>query len=204
MSGRHRGPSWWMDALFVIGSACFALGAAPGFSSAAAPETVANVFFVGSIFFTSAAATQYWLAGERHLLTWRPRDLAWLASIVQLAGTLWFNLNTWDARDPTLDAQQENLRVWTPDMIGSVCFLVASGLAVLVVGGGRRPWAKGREGWVATLNLLGSVFFMVSALAAYALPDTGDLLDATLVNSGTFLGALCFLIAARMEITLSG
>ena len=54
---------------------------------------------------------------------------------------------------------------------------------------------------MAALNLLGSVFFMASAIAAYVLPDTGDLLDASVANSGTFLGAVCFLVAARIEIT---
>jgi hypothetical protein len=41
---------------------------------------------------------------------------------------------------------------------------------------------------------------MAAAIAAFVLPDTGDLLDASVVNSGTLLGALCFLVAARIEI----
>jgi hypothetical protein len=54
---------------------------------------------------------------------------------------------------------------------------------------------------VAGLNLLGSIFFMAAAVAAFVVPDTDDLLDASLANSGTFLGAICFLVAARIEIT---
>ena len=42
---------------------------------------------------------------------------------------------------------------------------------------------------------------MASAIAAYVVPDTGDLLDTSVANSGTFLGAVCFLVAARIEIT---
>ena len=54
--------------------------------------------------------------------------------------------------------------------------------------------------WIATINMVGSIFFMASALAAFVLPDTGDLLDASLANTGTFLGALCFFWAARLLV----
>ena len=62
------------------------------------------------------------------------------------------------------------------------------------------------RGWrIAGLNLLGSVFFMAAAIAAFVLPDSDVLLDASLANSGTFLGApLCFLVAARIDITPDG
>ncbi len=188
-----------MDALFMVGSACFALGAFQPFASAVAPNLVVAVFFVGSLFFTSAAMLQYLQTTGGKLWSWQPSDLAWAAAGIQLIGTLWFNVNTAAARLTGLDAQQENLRVWTPDYIGSVCFLVASLLAVRTLT--RPPWRAGRPWRVAGLNLLGSVFFMAAAIAAYVLPDTGDLLDASVANSGTLLGALCFLVAARIEIT---
>ena len=154
-----------------------------------APNTVVAVFFVGSLFFTSAATLQYLQTTGGKLRSWQPADLAWAAALIQLIGTLWFNVNTVAARLTGLDAQQENLRVWTPDYIGSVCFLVASLLAVKTPRA-RPPWRAGRPWRVAGLNLLGSVFFMAAAIAAYVLPDTGDLLDASVANSGTFLGAL--------------
>jgi hypothetical protein len=188
-----------MDALFMVGAFCFALGAVPGFASVVAPNTVVAVFFVGSLFFTSAATLQYLQTTGGRLRSWQPADLAWAAALIQLVGTLWFNVNTAAARLTGLDARQENLRVWTPDFIGSVCFLVASGLAVATLT--RPPWHAGRPWRVAALNLLGSVFFMAAAVAAFVLPDTGDLLDASVANSGTFLGAVCFLVAARIEIT---
>lgn len=192
MVHRARTRAWWMDVLFIIGSACFALGSFPGFSSAAAPNTVVVVFFVGSLFFTSAAAIQLSLARAA-----RPGPV-WAAAAVQLIGTLWFNVNTFAARRTDLEAEQEILRVWTPDFIGSICFLLASWLAIAALDD--RRWAADRPWWVAALNLLGSFFFMVAALAAFVLPDSGDLLDATLANTGTFLGALCFLIAARLDL----
>ncbi len=42
---------------------------------------------------------------------------------------------------------------------------------------------------------------MAAAVAAFVLPDSGDLVDATVANTGTFLGALCFLVAARIDIS---
>jgi hypothetical protein len=51
---------------------------------------------------------------------------------------------------------------------------------------------------VAAINLLGSVFFGLAALAAFVRPATGDLLSASIANGGTFLGALCFFWGARL------
>ena len=48
------------------------------------------------------------------------------------------------------------------------------------------------------LNLLGSVAFGVAALAAFVLPTTGEVLNITLVNVGTFIGAICFLLGAYL------
>ena len=50
------------------------------------------------------------------------------------------------------------------------------------------------------LNLLGSMFFGVSAIGAYVSPDTGDVTNLRWDNGGTFPGALCFLVAAVMLI----
>jgi hypothetical protein len=55
-----------------------------------------------------------------------------------------------------------------------------------------------RDWWVAAVNLLGSVFFLLAALAAYVRPTTGDLLDASMANTGTLLGGVCFFWAARL------
>jgi hypothetical protein len=177
----------------MIGSFCFALGSVPGFSSAVSSSVVGAVFFTGSLFFTSAALLQ---------LLQSARGIEWVASAVQLVGTLWFNLNTFDAMQAGLTTRQEDLRVWTPDFVGSICFLVSSWMAVGVVC--HAPWCVDRGNtawWISAANLLGSVFFMLSAIAAFDLPDTHSMLDATLANSGTFLGAVCFFWAARLQIT---
>ncbi|MBK9180182.1 MAG: hypothetical protein IPM45_11585 [Acidimicrobiales bacterium] len=201
---------WWIGVLFMVGSACFAVASLPGVSSVAPAGVVGTTYFVGSVFFTSAAYLQYvesvntparTSGGRRRvrLLAWQPQRIDWWASAVQLVGTLWFNVSTFEAMASGLGARQQDLRVWTPDLLGSVCFLVSSWLAVGEVchrwwrwSGRDTPW------WIANLNLIGSVWFMASALAAFVAPDTGDLLDAALANSGTLLGAVCFFWAARL------
>ena len=198
---------WWVAVLFMVGSFCFALGAVPGFSSLVSPGVVGLVFFVGSIFFTSAGYSQFVQsinAGRPpdtrlRMFAVQPRRIDWWACAVQSVGTLWFNVNTFAAMRTGFTTQQELLRVWTPDFLGSICFLVASELAIMEV---CHAWFSWRDRdvswWIVVLNMVGSIFFMISALAAYVVPDTVDLLDASLANSGTFLGAVCFLWGARL------
>jgi hypothetical protein len=177
----------------MIGSFLFALGSCPGYQSAVPSKVAGLTYFVGSIFFTSAAFFQLIQSHTR-------LDIS--ASAIQFVGTLWFNLNTFDAMQTYWSAHQENLAIWTPDFVGSICFLVASWMAMLSVC--KKPWCVHRSDslwWVNAVNLLGSVFFMISAIAAFVLPSTNELIDASAANSGTFLGALCFLWAARLSIT---
>ena len=44
--------------------------------------------------------------------------------------------------------------------------------------------------------MLGSIFFGISAVGAFVLPETGLPLNVFLVNMGTFAGGVCFLVAA--------
>ena len=96
---------------------------------------------------------------------------------------------------------QENRLVWRPDVVGSVCFLVASYLAWAEVchSVGRLRFRE-LSWWIVALNLLGSGFFGISAIGAYVNPDTDEVTNLRWDNGGTFLGALCFLIAAVMLI----
>ena len=127
--------------------------------------------------------------------------LDWWASAIQFAGTLLFNLNTYDAMQAGLDANSYDRRVWTPDVLGSICFLVASWLAYAEAGHGWVSWRPDDLGWViATLNLAGSIFFGLSAIGAYVISSTGEILSAALANGGTFLGAIGFLVAAALLI----
>ena len=51
---------------------------------------------------------------------------------------------------------------------------------------------------MAALNYVGSIFFMLSALGAYTLSTTGDMVNITWVNAGTFVGAVCFFLGAYL------
>ena len=62
-----------------------------------------------------------------------------------------------------------------------------------------RIWDPTSRTWeTAWLNLVGSVAFGVSAIAAYTVPESGEVVNAALVNLGTFVGALCFLGGALL------
>lgn len=204
--------AWWIGVLFAIGSVCFALGATPGYARLVGTDADDVTFFVGSIFFTSAALLQYLEvanatrtvapAGRRarpRLLTWEPGRIDWWATVVQLVGTLFFNASTFHALDTALDASQVNQLVWRPDVYGSICFLVASGLAWAEVGHGWLSWRpRSLSWWIALLNLAGSVAFGVSAVAAKVVSTDGQLRNLALVNLGTFLGALGFLVGGLL------
>lgn len=205
---RKRG--WWIAILFMIGSSAFALGSFPPTASLLGSAAGA-VFFAGSIFFTSAAYLQYYEASNEgdsvtgddrtsRLLGLRPQSLGWWASVVQLVGTLFFNLSTFTAMGD-LSALQEEALVWAPDALGSIAFLVASGLALVEVCGRLWCWNLDSREWrIAGINMAGSIAFGISAVGAHVLLPTGDLNNATVANSFTFIGAVMFLIGAALLI----
>jgi hypothetical protein len=184
-----------MAVLFVVGAACFTLGGIVTQWSAVSRPAIGYVFFVGSIFFTTAAALQY----AESLGSGRGID--WMSSLVQLAGTILFNVSTFAALRHNLSTHQVNARVWAPDAFGSIAFLVSSGMAFYGV---RHRWwcfEWGSRDWnVAALNLLGSIAFGVSAIASLVEPSTGEPVSAHVANSGTSLGGICFLVAAAILI----
>jgi hypothetical protein len=195
----------WTAVLFIVGSVLFALGALPFYSEAVGLRVCALTFFVGSLFFTGAAFLQYREAGaalpggpHRHTLAvWAPRNLGWLACVVQLAGTLWFNWSTVNALRTNLDAALADQRVWRPDALGSIAFLIASGLALADASRSADPSRPRSRTWkIGVVNLAGSVAFGVSAVASYVVPASGDLWNAELTNLGTLAGAVCFLVGA--------
>ena len=203
---------WWIAILFMVGSLCFALGSVPGYASLVGVVADSATFFVGSIFFTSAGYLQFAEvvntepsaeagAHRFRFASWEPRRIDWLATSIQLAGTVFFNVSTLRALIESLDAAPASLLSWRPDALGSVCFLVASWLAFAEAGDGWLSWRLRDLGWsIAGLNLVGSVFFGLSAIGAYIIPSTGDLLNAAVANGGTFLGAVCFLVGAALLI----
>ena len=127
-----------MGVLFAIGSACFAVASFASQWGSVSRPGIGVTFFAGSVFFTSAAFLQ--LRGSR---THSDK----VASLIQFAGTLFFNVSTFAAMNTALDTKQIDLRVWAPDVFGSICFLVSSWLLYRAV---RRPT---REWRIAALTL---------------------------------------------------
>jgi hypothetical protein len=204
-----RARGWWIAVLFAVGSALFVLGALPSYVAAVGVRWDSVTFFLGSLFFTSAAFLTYREAvdaapvGEnpsrRRVFVFQPRRIDWWASAVQLAGTLYFNVSTGAAMQVDLVAQSADRYVWRPDVIGSICFLVASALAWFEVCHGWIAWRpRSWSWWITLVNLLGSIAFGVSAVASYVIPATGALRDAAQANLGTLVGAMLFLVGALL------
>jgi hypothetical protein len=98
---------------------------------------------------------------------------------VQFVGTLYFNVSTGVAMVTDLSAQAAHRHVWRSDAIGSVCFLVSSGLAWYEVCHGWSAWRPRDRSWRITLaNLIGSIAFGISAVAGYINPVTGQVYNA--------------------------
>ena len=58
---------------------------------------------------------------------------------------------------------------------------------------------KARDWQAEWVNMIGCVAFGVSALGAFV-TESGVTADALLANAGTFIGALCFLVAALLVL----
>jgi hypothetical protein len=207
------GRTWAMAVMFSVGSLCFAVGSLPAYVEAVPARVDGMTFFVGSVFFTAASYVAYaevanrpdHLSGgpRRHLrlLVWRPRSIDWWSTSVQLVGTVFFNVMTLLALGQSWTAAQEDRLVWRPDAMGSVCFLTASYLAWAEVchSVGRMRW-RDVSWWVVVLNLLGSAWFGVSAVAACVEPSSGSVLSLRWDAVGTVAGAVCFLVAAVLLV----
>lgn len=176
--------------LFATGSVLFALGSLPPYFENVPASVVASTFFVGSVFFTAAALTQFLQSrGDRAVVV--------SASVVQLVGTVFFNVTTFAATLDNLTTRQEERLVWAPDAVGSVAFLLAGALGWSAVCSRLWCWRPASSDWrMAALNMLGAVAFGLAAVGAFLLPTTGEPVNITWVNVGTFVGACCFLWAA--------
>jgi hypothetical protein len=212
MTVRPAGLNTAIACLFIVGSALFMLGSVPAYVNAVGSTADSITYFVGSIFFTLASLSQLLQAQtpamievdtnsqyRRAPVRWRallPHDRNWLAAITQFPGTLFFNISTFAALIHNLTVKQQDRRIWRPDFFGSTLFLVASVFAILALGRflSFRPRSFGW--WIAWLNMIGSILFMVSALASYVLPATGEFINSQISIAGTLLGALGFLLGA--------
>lgn len=207
LSWNPRDLGWRIAMLFLVGSSLFALGSFPPYSQLVDGRVVGITFVVGSLFFTAGGYSGFLQVindGRRgrerlQLWAWGPRSKLWWAAFIQLIGTLLFNANTIDAMVETFSVEETNRLVWGPDFFGCIAFLVASHLYwVSCCGGLWRTKPDDADWWASLLNYIGSIFFMASTLASFTLKTTGETINITIVNSGTFLGAICFLVGSYL------
>ena len=187
---------------FAIGSLFFLVGAVPFYQQAVGVVAADLTFFVGALFFTAAAFIQLALSGRRppRRTSNRPDRFDWWAAAVQFAGTLFFNVSTTEALITAVNTDARVGSGWRPDAFGSICFLVSSAFAVVATTERDRLWDPHARTWRCTwLNMLGSVLFGLSAIGAFVLPASGDLVSLFWANAGTLLGAACFLAAALLS-----
>jgi hypothetical protein len=215
--------NWWIAVLFVVGSALFAwpsfLATWPQVLPSLAKNSVmiGLSYFIGSCFFTTAAYLQLLQtinAGDSGGLyareqppakfrwfAWQPERIGYLASLIQFAGTLFFNANTGNSLISGLGWIAEDVRIWTPDMVGSACFLGSSYLAFMEVC--HQSWAwqpRQLSWWIVLLNLVGSVAFGISAVCSFVPPEPNWAGFTWMTNFFTFVGAVCFLIASYLMV----
>jgi hypothetical protein len=199
-----------MGWLFAIGSLCFAVGPPLSLDTSLSPVVAAVVYFVGSLFFTSASSVQMRLAWRvddngASLSRWqalRSRHPAWTSAWIQWFGTLAFNATTfWGWVEASGTQSVPNQVIWRPDAVGSVLFLVSSAIALMPeVRRHRHGHTRDRSWTISAVNMLGSIFFGLSAIGAFVDPTTNQLLNPEWSNGGTFLGALCFLVGALLVL----
>ncbi len=208
--------SQWMCVLFMIGSFAFTLGALLCFDLALPLIVPGVIFFVGSLFFTTAAYLQFLeainvpdtsaraQAGETNqarYFAWEPDRIDWWSTITQFVGTLYFNFSTFNAMRLSLSPLKSDRLVWSADFLGSALFLISSWLAYGEVASAlTTPKLKSLTWWVVLSNLLGSVAFGISAITSFILPSIGEQINANVTNLTTAIGGACFFVGALLQL----
>ncbi len=196
---------------FLVGGSLFAIGAALAQAGVSA-TACATVYLVGGVFFSSGGyASVLQVVNEPSDpaaagadVAWRwwshePQRLQWLSSVALFTGTLVFAINLADSFIAELSPSAEDRLVWSPDMVGCALFLVSGHLAMVGIGGWRFWRRRDLGWWIVAVNQLGSILFMVSAVASFVRPSSGDALAVGIANWGTLTGALCFALAGLMQ-----
>ncbi len=213
---RLRRLNWVAAGAFTIGGSLFALGAWIAQIGSGDATTAASVYFVGGIFFSVGgyasllgainAPRRVGAHGALDLEPWRwwsyePQRIDWLGTFVLFAGTLAFGISLAHSFLQGLSAQQVNRMIWAPEMVGCILFLISGHLGMVEIGHRFLPVFRPRDlgWWIVAINQVGSILFMVSALAAFTMPATDSLVNVSVANWGTLLGALCFAIGGVMQ-----
>jgi hypothetical protein len=172
------------------------------------------LYFAGSIPFTTAAYLQLFQAAKapdwEHISTatrrriwfgWRPKDIGWNSCALQFAGTLLFNINTFNGMNPNMSWLEQTLAIWAPDLVGSALFLASGYLAFAETCHKHFAWKpKSLSWWITSFNLLGCIAFMVSAIFAFVSPQAGGFGNASVATWFTLIGALGFLAGSLLML----
>ena len=211
---RLRRLNWIASVAFTVGGGLFALGAWLSQVASTGGATVSTVYLLGGVFFSTGAYASLLgsinaprrisdgaFAGEPwRWWSYEPMRLDWLATFVLFAGTLAFGVSLIDAFIQGLSLHQENRLIWAPEVIGCVLFLISGHLSMVEVCHGRPCWRSRDIGWwIVAVNQLGSLLFMIAALADFTRPETSGPVNLAVANWGTFAGAVCFAVGGMMQ-----
>jgi hypothetical protein len=208
---RLRRVNWVAAGAFTVGGSLFALGAAEAQLGSGDATTAASIYFAGGLFFNTGgyasllgainAPRSVDTSGAPVAQRWRwwsyePKRIDWLSTFVLFVGTLAFGVSLLHSFLSGLTTHEVNRLIWTPEMIGCVLFLISGHLAMVEICHRARPCLRRRDlGWsIVAINQLGSILFMISALAAFVRPATGSEINVVIANWGTLSGALCFAV----------
>ncbi|TWT38476.1 hypothetical protein [Blastopirellula retiformator] len=210
--------NWWIGVIFAIGASLFAVGCVLSLWPALAGSLsigvlqIGAIYFAGSIPFTTAAYLQLFQAANAgefgqgkplrtKLFAWRPHDPGWLSCLSQFIGTILFNFNTFDSMWPGLSWFWQEYLVWVPNVVGSILFLFSGYLAFIEFCHAYFAWRPDNlSWWIVTINLLGCIGFMISAVYAFV-PTSGITLAAeTIATAFTLQGAICFFVGAVLML----
>ena len=213
---RLRRLNWVAAGAFTSGGSLFALGAVVAQLGSGDATTAASIYFAGGLFFTTGGYASLLgainaprgvgaggaLTGERwRWWSYEPERIDWASTFVLFAGTLAFGVSLLDSFLDGLTTQPVNRLIWAPEVIGCVLFLISGHLAMTEVCHRFRPCLRRRDlGWaIVAINQIGSILFMISALAAFIRPETSSEVNVDVANWGTLTGALCFAIGGVMQ-----
>lgn len=213
---RLRRINWVAAIAFTVGGSLFALGAVEAQLGSGDATTAASIYFVGGLFFSTGGYASLLGAinaprsidpdGSLTAERWRwwsyePDRIDWLSTFVLFAGTLAFGVSLLDSFLDGLTTQQVNRLIWSPEVIGCALFLISGHLGMVEICHRFRPCLRQRDlgWWIVAINQIGSILFMVSAIAAFIRPETSSEVNVDIANWGTLTGALCFAIGGVMQ-----
>lgn len=201
--------------LFMIGAFCFIAASVMSLEGLYSEFMINSTYFIGSLFFTSAAYGQYLeainadITNESHIDTtkrewiwfaFRAKNLGYLSSLTQLIGTLFFNINTFASFYTSLTPFATDIIVWIPNLLGSILFLIASFFAWLEIYRDKDIKAlRSSSWWIVWSNNFGSIFFQISAIASFVCRDA-QAINGTMALQYTLFGGICFFIGAFLLI----